>query len=338
MWGGSRRVREVQLSLRRLDFPPGPIDGLFGPLTEHAVLAFQRSRALRADGIVGPLTLHTLRLENARLSARARALERRARPVLRVPVRVAPAPAHGPVQREVPSAVSPSAGILAALLLLAGLVAAVATVARPAASGGRKAASTGTASAPSAVPVAPAAPPDTQAGLSEASGPRLGDLLRKAAALQPEDLDTALAEQRRSGGRLGEILVASGVVPVATLTRVLARQLGVQALRSDDEPVGLLTADEARAWRAVALDGAGPLGGTVAVAVADPAPEVLAGIQARLARPVEPRLCDEGTLDDLLNRVYADIDAAAVTGTLRTQAPELSAFGTCPPAQPCGSR
>jgi peptidoglycan hydrolase-like protein with peptidoglycan-binding domain len=32
------------------------VDGIFGPLTEGAVKAFQQSKGLTADGIVGPLT------------------------------------------------------------------------------------------------------------------------------------------------------------------------------------------------------------------------------------------------------------------------------------------
>jgi peptidoglycan hydrolase-like protein with peptidoglycan-binding domain len=53
---GSAAVRGLQLRLRRLGFPPGPIDGLFGPLTEGAVERFQVARGLLADGVVGPDT------------------------------------------------------------------------------------------------------------------------------------------------------------------------------------------------------------------------------------------------------------------------------------------
>jgi hypothetical protein len=53
---GSAAVRGLQLRLRRLGFPPGPIDGLFGPLTEGAVERFQVARGLPDDGVVGPDT------------------------------------------------------------------------------------------------------------------------------------------------------------------------------------------------------------------------------------------------------------------------------------------
>jgi peptidoglycan hydrolase-like protein with peptidoglycan-binding domain/DNA-binding CsgD family transcriptional regulator len=59
--GGSSGVRAVQRRLRELGFRPGPVDGLFGPRTEHAVLVFQRTHGLAVDGIVGPQTRTHLR-------------------------------------------------------------------------------------------------------------------------------------------------------------------------------------------------------------------------------------------------------------------------------------
>ncbi|HTE62517.1 MAG TPA: peptidoglycan-binding protein [Solirubrobacteraceae bacterium] len=53
---GSAAVRGLQLRLRGLGFGPGPIDGLFGPLTQGAVERFQLARGLPADGVVGPDT------------------------------------------------------------------------------------------------------------------------------------------------------------------------------------------------------------------------------------------------------------------------------------------
>src|SRR5438093_269125 len=64
--GASRRVREVQRRLDRLDYPTGKVDGFFGPITDGAVRQYQRENALRADGIVGPRTLHDLRTRTRR--------------------------------------------------------------------------------------------------------------------------------------------------------------------------------------------------------------------------------------------------------------------------------
>jgi peptidoglycan hydrolase-like protein with peptidoglycan-binding domain len=59
--GGSQDVREVQLRLRTVGYEPGPIDGLFGPLTEAAVRSFQHAHGLATDGVVGPRTDAALR-------------------------------------------------------------------------------------------------------------------------------------------------------------------------------------------------------------------------------------------------------------------------------------
>ena len=64
--GASRRVREVQRRLDRLEYPTGKVDGFFGPITVGAVRQYQRDNALQVDGIVGPRTLHDLRSRTRR--------------------------------------------------------------------------------------------------------------------------------------------------------------------------------------------------------------------------------------------------------------------------------
>jgi len=53
-------VTTLQQRLKDKGFDPGAIDGKFGPGTEAAVIAFQRSEGLLADGIAGPRTLARL--------------------------------------------------------------------------------------------------------------------------------------------------------------------------------------------------------------------------------------------------------------------------------------
>ena len=53
---GSPLVRVLQRDLRVGGYPPGAIDGLFGPRTRHAVVAFQVAHGLQVDGVVGRRT------------------------------------------------------------------------------------------------------------------------------------------------------------------------------------------------------------------------------------------------------------------------------------------
>src|ERR1700728_2233641 len=55
-------VAAPQQALATAGFNPGQVDGTFGLGTEVAVLAFQRSKGLAADGVVGPSTATALGL------------------------------------------------------------------------------------------------------------------------------------------------------------------------------------------------------------------------------------------------------------------------------------
>jgi peptidoglycan hydrolase-like protein with peptidoglycan-binding domain/DNA invertase Pin-like site-specific DNA recombinase len=61
------RVRALQRSLRALGHRPGPVDGLYGPLTEAAVERLQHDSGLSVDGIVGPQTRRVLKADAAPL-------------------------------------------------------------------------------------------------------------------------------------------------------------------------------------------------------------------------------------------------------------------------------
>jgi putative chitinase len=53
-------VTSLQQKLKDLGFDPNGVDGHFGPGTRDAVIAFQQSKGLQADGIAGPATLAAL--------------------------------------------------------------------------------------------------------------------------------------------------------------------------------------------------------------------------------------------------------------------------------------
>lgn len=57
-------VREVQEILKRLGFYAGVADGIFGKITQSAVVKFQQSISMAADGVVGPHTWNQLTLRN----------------------------------------------------------------------------------------------------------------------------------------------------------------------------------------------------------------------------------------------------------------------------------
>ncbi len=57
----SPEVRILQLSLQKQGLNVGPVDGIFGPLTQKALIQFQGSHGLDADGIAGPKTWAALR-------------------------------------------------------------------------------------------------------------------------------------------------------------------------------------------------------------------------------------------------------------------------------------
>lgn len=58
-------VSALQIRLAELGFYNGAIDGDFGSATESAIIEFQQSRSLTADGVVGAQTFAALRNEAA---------------------------------------------------------------------------------------------------------------------------------------------------------------------------------------------------------------------------------------------------------------------------------
>ena len=53
-------VLTLQTTLKQLGFDPRGVDAVFGPGCEAAVIAFQKTKGLMADGIVGPNTMSAL--------------------------------------------------------------------------------------------------------------------------------------------------------------------------------------------------------------------------------------------------------------------------------------
>lgn len=54
------RVKELQLALKKAGFDPGPIDGKLGKNTKQAIIAFQKSKNLSANGRIDQKTWEEL--------------------------------------------------------------------------------------------------------------------------------------------------------------------------------------------------------------------------------------------------------------------------------------
>jgi putative peptidoglycan binding protein len=67
-WMEGAAVLEIQRALRAAGFDPGPLDGVFGPMTAAAVRSYQAARGLVPDGEVGPSTAKSLGVSLPRLS------------------------------------------------------------------------------------------------------------------------------------------------------------------------------------------------------------------------------------------------------------------------------
>ncbi|WKY43509.1 D-Ala-D-Ala carboxypeptidase family metallohydrolase [Eubacteriaceae bacterium ES2] len=53
-------IKQCQQVLIEKGFDPGPVDGICGPQTRQAIMAFQTRSGLEVDGMVGPLTMKVL--------------------------------------------------------------------------------------------------------------------------------------------------------------------------------------------------------------------------------------------------------------------------------------
>ena len=162
---------------------------------------------------------------------------------------------------------------------------------------------------------------------------RLGRLLLDEGVVSEEELVLILEEQERSGGRLGDILLAHGWVNAQTLTRVLSRRLGLTEVVAGEAPHPLLPARFSREWQAVALSVTeaedAEIGdeAPIPVAFVDPGPRAIEAVQGYLGRPILPKLTDQESLNALSGALYAAGDVEEVVGGLLEKTPHFSAFG-----------
>jgi MSHA biogenesis protein MshE len=143
---------------------------------------------------------------------------------------------------------------------------------------------------------------------------RLGELLIENKAISEEQLKTALAEQKRTGRKLGRVLTDLGLVREETLHDILAKHLQIQfvdvrQLTLDPAVVRLLPEAHARRFRALVLqaDARGLL-----VGMSDPT-DLMAydELANRLKQPIRIALLRESDMLKTMDVLYRRTDEIA---------------------------
>ncbi|HEU0187653.1 MAG TPA: GspE/PulE family protein, partial [Gallionellaceae bacterium] len=136
---------------------------------------------------------------------------------------------------------------------------------------------------------------------------RLGDLLVNQKLITNEQLTFALEQQKRTGRKLGRVLVDNGYVSEDQISEALARQLNIPFINLKFYNVNLdivrrLPENQARRFRAVALE---ERNGTLLVGMTDPT-DLFAfdEISRFLKRDIDLAVVTEGQLLEVIDRVY----------------------------------
>lgn len=138
---------------------------------------------------------------------------------------------------------------------------------------------------------------------------RLGELLVAAGVLDETRLNAALAEQRKWGGKLGTILVDMGFLTESLMVKALSRQLGLPEIDLDKEVVhsnvtAMLGVDVCERY------GVFPVGKdsekrVLRVATSDPTNyQALDAVAFRTSLKVEPVVAAASSIDRAIRRYY----------------------------------
>jgi MSHA biogenesis protein MshE len=140
---------------------------------------------------------------------------------------------------------------------------------------------------------------------------RLGDLLVAQGVITPAQLQVALAEQKRSSRRLGRILIDDSMATEQSIASALAQQLRLPfvdlTLDLIDLPTAkLLTETQARRYRSLPIS---QLSGVVRLAVADPTDfQSLDDVERLIGLEIEPVVVTETRLHAALDRLHVKND------------------------------
>jgi len=136
---------------------------------------------------------------------------------------------------------------------------------------------------------------------------RLGDLLVNQQLISPEQLKFALEQQKRSGRKLGRVLVDNAFVTEEKISEALAKQLGVPFINLkyyniNVEQVRKLPENQARRFRAIVLE---DRNGVLLVGMADPTDLFAFDEISRIVkRDIDVAVVTEGQLLESIDRGY----------------------------------
>src|SRR5919204_5525264 len=138
---------------------------------------------------------------------------------------------------------------------------------------------------------------------------RLGELLVRENLISLQQLQRAQEQQRKSGGRIGSLLVKQGAIAEADLTNFLSKQYGVPAITLtdfdvDDEVIKLVPKAIAEKHQVVPVNRAGS---SLIIAMSDPS-NIFAidEIKFQTGYNVEPVVASEQAIREAMERYYAE--------------------------------
>jgi MSHA biogenesis protein MshE len=138
---------------------------------------------------------------------------------------------------------------------------------------------------------------------------RLGDMLVAQNVISAVQLQAALDEQRRSGRKLGQILIEDRIADEAKIAEALAQQMKVPFVDLTLDKVSpriarLMTDSQARKYRALPVD---EVRGVVRIGMADPTDlSAFDEIQRFLGRDIDLVVVTETRLNDVIDRLYGN--------------------------------
>lgn len=140
---------------------------------------------------------------------------------------------------------------------------------------------------------------------------RLGDLLVEQKVISSADLEIALAMQKKSGRRLGRVVVESGMAGENDIAQALARQLALpfvdlRKFHPEAAVLPLLPEAQARRFRAIPL---ARRDGSVFVGMADPTDlSAYDEISRLISEDIQLSVVSEGDLLEAIDRLYRRSD------------------------------